>query len=273
MSPLFPLFIGGCQQEIPPSSSQAADENGTLVVVANGEAFVREGFTDKDGWNISFEHVYTTLDDVVVTQAEVPFEADGEKELEAQHQIASSQPVTVDLAADQPDAPLAVVTQFDQAKSGRYNALSWMLSPAATGPSEGYSLLMIGEATKADETIPFQIGLEEAIAFNCGDFVGDERKGILASGETAEVEATFHFDHLFGDGEAPAEDEINQGALGFEPLAAIAENNQLTADSETLKAQLNEEDYATLQTVLLSLGHVGEGHCDAADLQASQSPG
>ncbi|MEL6602992.1 MAG: DUF4382 domain-containing protein [Cyanobacteria bacterium J06614_10] len=268
MVPLIPL-MASCQQATTQSPLEASEEQGTLLVVANGEAFVREGFTDKDGWQISFDHVYTTLDDVVVSQAQVPFEAESGEPLEAAHQISSAKPVTVDLAAEQPDAPLAVVTQFDGAKSGRYNALAWTLSPAETGPAAGYSILMIGEATKAGETIPFEMGIEEAIAFNCGDFVGDTRKGILAGGETAEVEATFHFDHVFGDGEAAADDEINQGALGFEPLAAIAENNELVADSKTLKAQLSEAEYETLKTVLLSLGHVGEGHCSATDLSAA----
>lgn len=270
MAPFIPLMVS-CQQEVAQSPVEASDEQGTLLVVANGESFVREGFTDRDGWQISFDHVYTTLDDIVVSQAQVPFEAESGKPLEAAHQISSAEPVTVDLAAEQPDAPLAVVTQFDGAKSGRYNALAWTLSPAETGPAAGYSILMIGEATKAGETIPFEIGIEDAIAFNCGDFVGDTRKGILAEGDTAEVEATFHFDHVFGDGEAPTEDKINQGALGFEPLAAIAENNELVTDSKTLKAQLSDTEYETLKTVLSSLGHVGEGHCSATDLSTASS--
>jgi hypothetical protein len=96
--------------------------------------------------------------------------------------------------------------------------------------------------------------------------VGDERKGILAAGEEADLEATFHFDHLFGDGEAPPDDDINTGALGFDPLAALASDGVLEADSDRLEADLDPADYAKLLEILPSLGHVGEGHCDETEL-------
>jgi hypothetical protein len=71
-----------------------------------------------------------------------------------------------------------------------------------------------------------------------------------------------NFDHLFGAAETPLEDDLNQGALGFEPLATIAPNGQLDADLATLKENLSEEDYNKLLGVIPSLGHVGEGYCE-----------
>jgi hypothetical protein len=99
--------------------------------------------------------------------------------------------------------------------------------------------------------------------------VGDDRKGFLDADGTADLEATFHFDHLFGDGEAPPEDEINTGALGFDPLAAIAEGNTLDLDQAGLEAQLSPADYDRLMGILPSLGHVGEGHCEETELARS----
>jgi len=258
------LPLAGCSEptsENTAATSAAADGTGTLLVKANGEDFVREGFTGKDGWQIEFDHLYATMTEIEAFQSDPPFEAGKGEALESKQAVAyDTSPVTVDLAEG--DTPVEAV-QFADAPSGRYNALGWQLVPAVSGPAEGYPLLLIGTATKGGESVAFEIGLEEAIAYTCGDFIGDERKGILTNGETAEVEATFHFDHMFGDAEAPADDEINVGALGFGPLAELAQAGQLTIDSEGLKEQLSKEDYETLQAVFPGLGHVGEGHCES----------
>ncbi len=239
---------------------------GTLVINANGEDFVRQGFTDKDGWQISFDHVYVTLGDIVAAQSDPPFEAGKGQSLEAKEQVKVAEPITVDLAEGDTEADPIAVVEIPEAPSGRYNALAWRLAPAEAGPAAGYPLMMVGSATKANETIPFQIQLADQLAFSCGDFVGDERKGILESSDTADVEATFHFDHLFGDGEAAADDEINTGALGFGTLAALADGGKLTLNSEQLEEQMSAEDYSQLKTILASLGHVGEGHCEATQV-------
>ncbi|MGB7486008.1 MAG: DUF4382 domain-containing protein [Phormidesmis sp.] len=240
--------------------------SGTLVVNANGEDFVRQGFVDKDGWQINFDHVYVTLADITATQSDPPFEAGKDQPLKATEQVKVADPVTVDLAAGEADADPITVAEIPDAPSGRYNALAWQLVPAKTGPAAGYPLMMAGSATKAGETIPFQIQLADQLAFSCGDFVGEERKGFLDSSDTADVEATFHFDHLFGDGEAAADDEINTGALGFDKLAELAEGGSLTVNSDQLKEQLSTEDYNSLETILTSLGHVGEGHCETTQV-------
>ncbi|MBF2001657.1 MAG: DUF4382 domain-containing protein, partial [Synechococcales cyanobacterium M58_A2018_015] len=112
------------------------------------------------------------------------------------------------------------------------------------------------------ETVNFTLRFDEELAFTCGDFVGEQRKGILTAGGTADLEATFHFDHLFGDADTPANDSLNTGALGFAPLAAIAQNGELDADTATLRQQLAPEDFEKLMGILPSLGHVGEGHCE-----------
>ena len=245
-----------------------ADGSGTLEIRANGEDFVRQGFVSKDGWEIAFDHVYVTLADVTASQSDPPFEP-GKGELVAQQQVELSKPVTVDLAAGDETAEPVLVGEIEAAPAGRYNALSWALTPATEGPSAGYPLMLVGSATKADATdaapIAFQIKINEPYAFTCGDFVGDARKGILTTDKTADLEATFHFDHIFGDAGASATDEINTGALGFEPIAQLAEDGVVDVDSEQLEQSLSASDYQTLQTVLPSLGHVGEGHCELID--------
>lgn len=274
MGLLAPMVLQACGTNQPTAVDDAAVSTaeagaemgqGILVVRANGEDFVRQGFTTKDGWEVSFDHLYVSLDQVAAFQTDPPFDPEAGAELEAKAEASVQEAKIVDLAEGD-DAAEPILVAEVEAPAGRFNALSWRMVPASQGPSQGYSIWMQGTATKDGQTLPFTVKVSEELAFTCGDFVGDERKGILADGATADVEATFHFDHLFGDGEAPADDDINTGALGFGPLAALAENGEVNVDSAALKQGLSEADYATFMGILPSLGHVGEGHCEEVNL-------
>jgi len=245
------------------SATQANQGNGTLEIRANGEDFVRQGFTSKDGWKISFDHIYVNLADITAYQSDPPFNAEAGSKVQAKEKVVLDQVHTVDLATGGEDAEPILVETIADAPTGQYNALSWKMVKAEEGPAEGQTLVMIGTAEKDGQTINFTVALNQPLEFVCGEFVGDERKGILTQGDTADLEATFHFDHLFGDGDAPADDEINTGALGFEPLATLASDGTLELDEEQLKSELSPEEYQKLQEILPSLGHVGEGHCEA----------
>jgi hypothetical protein len=78
-----------------------------------------------------------------------------------------------------------------------------------------------------------------------------------------EVEMTFHFDRIFGDRDTRADDPLNRDALGFQPLAELAQNGELKADWQTLEAKLTPENRELLTKAIVGLGHVGEGHCKA----------
>ena len=242
------------------SGSAASEDVGALEIRANGEDFVRQGFVTKDGWRVDFDNVYVTLSEVGAYQSEYPFDAEAGGRPEAQTVVNINGPITIDLAeGDEIAEPILVKTLT--APIGHYNALSWTMKPATAGPSAGYSLMMRGQGTKGEETVLFSLKFEQMLSFICGDYVGDHRKGILAADDKADLEMTFHFDHLFGSGEVPADDDINVGALGFDPLAAIAEGGTLDVDVEGLKSQLSPADYDLLVSILPNLGHVGEGHC------------
>ncbi|MBD1866545.1 DUF4382 domain-containing protein [Leptolyngbya sp. FACHB-671] len=245
--------------------TQASGETGTLQIRANGEDFVRQGFVSKDGWEISFDHLYVNLADLTAYQTEPPYEPEAGDELQASQEVKVEEVKTIDLAEGDENAEPVLVEEVE-APPGRYNALSWQMVNADEGPASGYAMVIQGVATKDGETVNFTLNIDEELAFSCGDFVGDERKGILEPGGTADVEATFHFDHLFGDGEAAPDDELNVGALGFQPLADLAEGGELTVDTTDLGQNLSEEDYNKLLEILPSLGHVGEGHCEETQL-------
>ncbi len=240
------------------NSSDNNDETSNFSLVANGEDFIRQGFVSKDGWQIDFNHAYVTLNQVTAYQTNPPFNAE-EGEFEAVESVALVEtPTTIDLAEGDENASPIVVTEVS-APEGNYNAIGWSL---VNDPEKNASVILDGVAVKDDRTVDFVISFPIELEYLCGEFVGDERKGIIEANQPAELETTFHFDHLFGDSETPADDELNLGALGFEPLAVIASNdNQLQTDLPTLEQQLSSEDYSKLMDNLKSLGHVGEGHC------------
>jgi hypothetical protein len=233
---------------------------GTLQVRANGEDFIRQGFVSKDGWSINFDHVYLTLADITAYQADPPYDAHTGGEVQAITTVRLAGPYTVDLAEGDENAAPVLVGEVE-APAGHYNALSWKMVRAAGGVAPGAVIMMEGTAAKDNETVTFRVALDQEQEHRCGDYVGDERKGLLSPGGVADLEATFHFDHLFGDAETPLDDPLNVGALGFGPLATLAQTGTLEVDQAALRTALAAEDNAKLEN--LHLAHVGEGHCFA----------
>jgi len=216
---------------------------GNLQLYANGEDFVRQGFVSKDGWRITFDHVYITLSDITAYQTDPPYDPDSGADIEGKATIALDKAYTIDLAQGGEDAPPILVDEVSGVPAGHYNAISWKMARAESGPAACHSLVMIGTAEKAGQSIDFTISIDEECEYCCGEYVGDERKGILGEDGTADLEMTFHFDHIFGDAETPADDELNLAAVGFEPFAEGAEAGTVISMTE------------------MHLGHVGEGHC------------
>jgi hypothetical protein len=234
---------------------------GTLQFYANGEDFVRQGFVSKDGWSINFDHVYITLADITAYQTDPPYDPHSGSNIEGEVEVGLDNVYTVDLAEGGTDASPILVGEVQNAPTGHYNAISWEMVKASSGPANGYSLVIIGTAEKDGQSIDFNIKVDEEYGYDCGEFVGDERKGMVKEGGTADVEMTFHFDHIFGDAETPIDDELNVGAVGFEPFAGIAEGGKLDVDMGGLQDKLSANDYQKLVDILPTLGHVGEGHC------------
>ena len=77
------------------------------------------------------------------------------------------------------------------------------------------------------------------------------------------MEATFHFDHLFGDIDVPADEILNRGALGCDPFAALAKDGVVNLTPEDLETTLTKVEKSQLADIYKGLGHVGEGHCRA----------
>ena len=240
----------GCTSQ--PTINKISNEKGTLRLVASGEDFVRQGLLSQDGWKIDFNYVNVTLANVKAYQTNAPFNPEQDKEINASETVVLlDTPKTVDLAAGDEDAA-TILVQRVPAPGGIYNALSWEL---------GKPIVLDGRAEKDGKTIDFILELNPKLKYICGEYIGEERKGILKANGEAEVEITFHFDHIFGDANMAAQESINTDSLGFQPLADIGANGTLKVDMLTLKQKLSESDYQTLSSAIEGLGHVGEGHC------------
>lgn len=254
-------------EEIKPKAANSA--SGKLTLVANGEDFVRQGFIAKDGWQIDFDRVYVNVSQVSAYQVPGSFDAETTADLtslsEKPQVTLVDTPQTVDLAAGDADADPISISE-SEAIAGLYNALFWKVATAdKNSPISGQTMVLQGKATKEGRTVDFDLKLNQPTAYLCGEFVGDERKGIVKQADSGEVEITFHFDHLFGDGERPPEDELNQKALGFQPLVDLTTEDRLQLDEDVLASELSPENYQKLTKAIAGLGHVGEGHCAISD--------
>jgi hypothetical protein len=256
------LIVAGCgtgRQAENGGPGDGSAETGTLIFTANGEEFIREGFLSKDGWALTFTNAYVTLAGITAYQTDPPYDTEQGWDLTYQAKVELPGPYTVDLAG--PESDPVLVDQISGAPAGRYNALAWEMVQAPIGPAAGYTIMLTGRAEKDGRSIDFILRLEKEVAYLGGEYIGDERKGILSAGGSAELEMTFHFDHLFGNGEEPAVDPLNLAALGFDPIAALAVDGSVDVDMAALQGTLSSEDYAKLPAILEHLAHVGEGHC------------
>jgi len=241
------VVICGCSKK----KETVEETTGTIIFTANGEDFVRQGFVDKQGWSISFENLFVNIVDPVAYMPE------GEK-LEA----ALSGAFWIDLAQGDENADPITVGKLDNVKAGNYQSLRFKLKRAAEGDYSGFSIVMIGAASKDDKTIPFTIKLDEEMDYDGKEgFVGDEIKGMLKAGETATVEMTFHFDHIFGDNEAPEDDHINTGSVGFDFFNRYVKDGKVDVEQSVMNS---EKEYKTLVQAMWTLGHLGEGHCEVS---------
>ncbi|WP_297041002.1 DUF4382 domain-containing protein [Thermosynechococcus sp. OHK43] len=235
------------------ASCAPASQKGTLQLYANGEERLQTGWTTKDGWQLQFDHVYLTLGRVTAYQTNPPFDPEGGDRPKSEVTVVFSDPVTVDLVGDERPLGGSAV-----AAVGHFNALQWQTVPP--------SLQLLGTAQRGGVRVPFNIRLDQPLAFVCGDYIGDQRQGIVAANSAADVEITLHFDHLFGDRAEPPSTEINRDAVGFDPFAAIATPEGVRVDWAGLQQRLSPQEVETLRKALGSLGHVGEGHCREVSL-------
>lgn len=256
------LFSFGCGNETPGINGDYAVDPaavGTLNFTADGEEFIREGFLSKDGWELTFEQAYVTMSGITAYQTEPPYDTDQGWDIDYQVKVELDGIYTVNLAL--PASDPAELGKLAEVPAGHFNAISWVMVRAVEGPSAGYSLFLIGQAEKDGRVIDFTLGIEHEVAYLGGDYIGDERKGIVTPGETAELEMTYHFDHLFGDGDEDPDDPLNEEALGFEPIAELAVDGVVEADLASLEGALSPADFELLLSILTHFGHVGEGHC------------
>lgn len=226
-----------------------AGARGTLVFTANGEDFITDGFTSKEGWNLTFDHVYVNLADIQSYSPE-------SRNLKA----APEGPYLVDLAGRREGKTSKEVTVLENCTAGNYQSLRFSLKQLGKGEYKGYSIILQGKGEKEGKTVPFTIKLNEELTFDGREgYVGDSIKGLLEKGGRSDVEMTFHFDHLFGDVESGADDHVNSGSPGFALFLDYEKNGEIDVAQDEMK---DNRLYPVLIGAIETLGHLGEGHCE-----------
>ena len=241
--------------------ASVVEETGELSFAANGEDFVRSGFVSVDGWHITFNHVYVTLSNISAFQTDPPYDPHSGEVITSDVIAGMVGTYTVDLAEGDENAEPITVGTISGVTTGHYNALSWNLVPATDGPSAGYSIYIDAQASKDDQSYEVFLGFEERYSYYAGEYVGDCRKGFVTAEEPGDLEMTFHFDHIFGDFDQPADSDLNLMAIGFEPFAELMQEGTVSEDLTSLFDSFDEETTNKLLDVLPTLGHTGEGHC------------
>lgn len=256
-----------------PVAKVVTQKQGNLILVANGESFVRDGFITKDAWKIEFNKLTVSVGNVIAYQTETGFDPDQNQIIDSKLAIPLTKEIKViDLIpASKPKNSISpsltskdlTIVKKIAVPVGSYRAISWEMAPKNDFGGETETIFLQGNATKNGKKINFELGFLLPIKYICGEFIGEERKGIVAKDKLTELEMTFHFDHLFGDSNISVDDALNQEALGFEPLAKLASAGSLKLDWQTLQQKLEPSDLEILTKAIAGLGHVGEGHCKA----------
>ncbi len=231
----FAVFASGCG-------------SGSLNFTANGESFVTEGFTSRDGWDISFSSVVINIYNPTAYH---PSGTPKPAALEGEYQV--------DLAEGTPSSPAVSAGLRSALPPGNYQSLKFGIKRISSGKYSGSSIILRGVARQNKQVIPFLIRLDEELFFNGEEgYVGDSVKGIVRNGEVEEIEMTFHIDHIFGDASAPRNSHVNTGSPGFSLFYDYLGEGKI----EVTQAQLrNHPSYDKLLSALKNLGHLGEGHC------------
>jgi hypothetical protein len=276
------VFFAACADD-DDDDDVAADAagSGTLIFVTNGEEFIRDGFVAVDGWDISFDHFYVNLYGPTAFQV-----AETEDETEAAEKLARLAPqhaghdhseiddgeahesllgdYFVDLAQGSEAAELG---RIEGVAVGNYNYLNFTIRPATADSAglvagyEGYSIIMVGQATTDTTVVDFEIKLTEELPFiDCGPVA--DYAGVVEDGGEATVELTFHSDHVFGDQETIGEeDSVNDIAVGFGPFAELAVDGTADLTQDDLQTGMEAAIYQKLIEAFETLGHTGEAHC------------
>ncbi|MBF0235943.1 MAG: hypothetical protein HQK65_23355 [Desulfamplus sp.] len=274
---LYSLACGG-------GNSSTTSETGTLHLKANGEQFVQNGFTSKDGWAIQFSHVYITIANPTafqvqdgITQLEKPRFHAGHSHAGlaagGEHQVSLGEHLIDLKKGDSHDNNKVLLKSFSSVKIGNYNRLAWSMvntsssSSLLTGLSTadaiqamGNCVTLMGNASKSGNIIDFKIAFDEEVYYQTTE--ANEAEGIVAPGGEGTAEMTFHFDHIFGDLTTPLDEGVNPDALGFQPFADLDTNTdgKIEVNLNTCYSSMSATHVNSLLKDYYTLGHSGESH-------------
>ncbi len=308
------MLLNACNDDTSSHAVPIGTGTGTLIFNANGEGFVADGFRSEDDWHIQFDHVYVNIYGPTAFQGEVETNARHAGHPHAEipdgtAHVSLTGEYFVDLKRNSgPD--IVEVGRVINAPVGNYNFLNFTLKniTADSAPTlvvndddnsvapdvyEGYCLVLIGTADDdgpgGNDPIGFTIKFNQEMAFNnCGILALEDNYSVVETNGTGDVQMTFHFDHIFGDGEEVWEEDTDYGnagdptgpdcvdpeymnfwGIGFDPFRLVGDasyGGSFDIDQEDMKTDtptpiMPNSVHAQLYNSLKTLGHYGEGHC------------
>jgi hypothetical protein len=183
---------------------------GAVAIGAWGEDALVDGLVTDDGWAISFSAwgvglssagVYDPADDtpIAVTEGVVVLDL-----------VGAEAPVALDVVS---------------AAEGRWD-FGFSTAPPTSGEgelatrmaAEGLSQLVVGEASRGEEVVPFEFGFQNPATYSRCENGADGTQGIaVASGAEAEAVIYLHAEHLVLMALG-----VEEASQGFDALAAAA---------------------------------------------------
>jgi hypothetical protein len=225
----------------------------SIKVFASAEEIANSGFTTVDGWDITISSLLVSLSDITL------IDADGVE--------TGSQDNFVTELINQDESLLVPVTEITGLKGDNYPGIGFSITQSDVEPMDGHSMVITGIAEQGDVEQPFIIQIDNQINWKCTEgYVGDVLKGYISDSGSGEHEITFHIDHIFGDSELDEESHVNTAAVGFSFFLPGLIENDGVVNSSYLEKTSSEEDFMKFTKTVSNLGHSGEGHAEATQI-------
>ena len=239
------------------------EEKGTLEVEIYGEDFIEQGIPASefaDGWSVHFDAFLVCIGTIEAARAR----------FEGKRIFDLTQPGPVEVVSGEVDAgPIAPASYAILPADGQARNVNAAEADAATMVEKGYSVYVVGTASKDASTIHFAWGFDSTTRYGNCHAVHE-----VPSGGVGTMQITIHGDHLFMD--SLVEEEPS---LRFDPIAAAdadgdgeVTSQELAAVSGTAFEALDHYDvapgsgiddlWAYISYLATTIGHIdGEGHC------------
>ncbi len=209
-------------------------EEESVSVVIDDENFLKDSLISKDGWKLTFHHIYVKVSNV----------------------RAAKSPHLSEYTAH----PENTITFIEVPKT--IDLISQEISTLQSSLHKTDRVVINGLASKGNKTIEFTLRFNHDSNYICDRLSDVNNASISAGQQLEEIQTSLNFDRLFGNGNLPASASINQEAIGFQPLANLAHNHHLDLNETGLKNYLSAKYYKALPKSFSNVSEMAGNKCN-----------